>query len=113
MLALALSNACSNQPRLYSPVLPMEDGSLFTSTTAANKDKALVRATRNAERYCAHQEKQYEVISVKHLYEGILDSAEAANKMEKSMAIASKISMGLVTPGTNTDYRIEMAFRCN
>ena len=54
-----LLSGCSSKPNLYSPVLPMEDGSLFTSTNAASKDKALVRATRNAERYCEHQKMSY------------------------------------------------------
>jgi len=110
--ALILS-ACSSQPNLYSPVLPMEDGSLFTSPTAPSKDKALVRATRNAERYCAHQNKSYSVVTMKSIYEGVLESEAAANKVEKSMAIASKVTMGIVTPGTDTDYRMELAFRCN
>ena len=105
--------ACSSQPNLYSPVLPMEDGSLFTSTTAASKDKALVRATRNAERYCAHQDKSYSILSMKSIYEGVLDSEEDANKVDKSMAIASKLTLGIVSPGTDTDYRMELAFRCN
>jgi hypothetical protein len=112
-LILAMLVACSSQPNLYSPVLPMEDGSLFTSTTASSKDKALVRATRNAERYCAHQNKTYSIVTMKSIYEGVLESEEAANKVEKSMAIASKITMGIITPGTDTDYRMELAFRCN
>lgn len=91
----------------------MEDGSLFTSTTAISKDKALIRATRNAERYCSHKNKTYTIISMKSLYEGVLESERAANKVDKSMAIASKLTMGLISPGTDTDYRMELAFRCN
>jgi len=91
----------------------MQDGSLFTSTTAVSKDKALVRASRNAERYCSHHKKTYSVISMKSSYEGVLESEEAANKVDKSMAIASKLTMGFVSPGTDTDYRMELAFRCN
>lgn len=112
LLALSIG-ACSSQPRLYSPVLPMEDGSLFTSTTAETKDKSLVRATRNAQRYCEHQDKTYSIISFKTLYEGILANESTANKVEKGSAIASKLSMGILTPGTATDYRVELAFRCN
>jgi hypothetical protein len=104
--------ACSSQPRLYSPVLPMEDGSLFTSPTASTKDIALVKATRNAERYCGHREKSYVVITVRSVYEGLLADEAAANKTEKSLAIASKVTMGIISPGTESDYRIELAFRC-
>lgn len=110
---IVVLGACSSKPNLYSPVLPMEDGSLFTSTTAISKDKALVKATRNADRYCSHQNKTYAVISMKSSYEGVLESEKAANKVDKSMAIASKLTLGLVSPGTNTDYRMELAFRCN
>lgn len=114
ILPLILSTlvfGCSS--RLYSAVMPMEDGTLFTSTTAITKDKSLIRATRNAERYCKQNKNgSYAVINMKTMYEGIYDNEKAANTVQKSEALASKLTLGLAGTGSKTDYRTELSFKC-
>lgn len=103
-LALVALAGCASGPRLYSPVIPMADGSLFTSPTANSKEKALTRATRNAERYCEHYNQRYAVIKINDIYEGVLaaDDADGA---------AQAVSMTLATLEGKA-HRVELAFKC-
>lgn len=93
----------------------MENGSNMTDPVARTERIGLIRATRNAERYCDfyHDSPRYVVISKSTEYEGLLNSEEAARKVEKGGEIARKLTFGVVQPGLDTDWRTTLVFRCD
>lgn len=111
VLALA---GCASSPKLYSPVLPMEDGTNTTETMGKTEQQSMVMATRNAERYCKFytDSPRYVVISRKTDYAGLLSDEDTARNIEKGVVIASRLSFGVIPAGIDTDWRTTLVFKC-
>lgn len=113
ILALLTVSACSSAPDLYSPVIPMRDGTLHTANTTSSEAKSLVRTTRNAERYCKSLQSQgYLTDSIKTEYNPdkyslsqLTDDNEATRKVEDNLEAAGILS-------DNGTYTTTLVFVC-
>lgn len=115
LLLTIVSCSSSNQrgkPNLYSAVLPMADGTFETTTTANSKSKSLIRATRNAERYCYSKYKSYVTVSIDKKYEGLIQDEKAAGIVDKAIKVVDPLTLGLLPLGTDDDYVTDLVFKC-
>jgi hypothetical protein len=112
-IPLALA-ACAGGPNLYSPVLPMEDGTNVTESYGIEENVTVVRVTRNAERWCEHYHKsrRYTVADMMTTYHGILGSADAARKVSVGKNVARRLSLGVLDERTESDWKTVLIFRC-
>lgn len=109
---ITLSTGCTSKPKLYSAVLPMENGTFNTTTTARTESKSLIRATRNAERYCESKERSYVITSINKKYNGILQNEKAASTVDKVIKVVDPLTLGILPLGTSDDYITNLTFKC-
>jgi hypothetical protein len=113
LAALALAG-CATGPNLYSPVLPMEDGTNLTESSAIEESLTVVRVTRNAERWCNHYQGTplYRVVDMITTYHGVLGSADAARRVNMGKHVARRLSLGVLDERTDSDWKTALIFRC-
>jgi hypothetical protein len=111
-ILLALGLAACASPQKYGVVMP-KGGDIYQVTARGRtEEQASIRANRAAALTCEERGKAYAVDAVNVSYGGVL--AEATNgKIDLATEIAGAFTRADI-PSTRgrSDYRVEMAFRC-
>lgn len=113
VLVALLAGCTATGPKLYSPVIPIGENTQQTAASDAEEEVTVIRATRNAERWCRfYRDSMYQVVTMDTTYHGIYGSAQAARNISTGAQVARKLTLGVINPRTNSDWKTTLVFTC-